>query len=106
MYLMAAIPAFVCSEPISLTSPVDYGGICNNQTINITSIPSVCVGHRRMQDRFPSWCYKVSDQSGCPGALACKGAEPVCVGKFGISELNLCDLVHTFKQPLIILKIY
>ena len=27
-----------------------------------------------------------------------QGAEPPCVGKFWISELNSCDLVHTFCQ--------
>ena len=38
------------------------------------------------------------DKSGGGGAEAngggCKGAEPLCVGKFCISELNLRDLVH------------
>ena len=33
-----------------------------------------------------------------PPGGGCKGAEPPCVGKFWISELNSRDLVHTFCQ--------
>ena len=52
--------------------------------------------HRQIQDRFPPGCCKVSDPSG-----GCKGAEPLCIGKFGISELNLYNLVHTFDNSIL-----
>ena len=41
--------------------------------------------------------YKRGFQGAGPLA-GVQGAEPPCVGKFWISELNSCDLVHTFCQ--------
>ena len=61
--------------------------------------------HRRIQDCFPPGCCKVSEKNGDPGGWppggGCKGAEPPCIGKFCISELNLRNLVHTFYQHYI-----
>ena len=44
---------------------------------------------------------KLLTNDGVPGAgplAGVQGAEPPCVGKFWISELNSRDLVHTFCQ--------
>ena len=43
---------------------------------------------------------KTGIQGLSPGG-GCKGAEPPCLGKFCISELNSRDLVHTFYQHYI-----
>ena len=44
---------------------------------------------------------KTGVQGAGPLAGGCKGAEPPCVGKFCISELNSRDLVHTHYQHYI-----
>ena len=43
---------------------------------------------------------KTGIQGLSPGG-GCKGAEPPCLGKFCISDLNSRDLVHTFYQHYI-----
>ena len=80
------------------------GKAMTRNCVNITVI------HRRIQDCFPPGTVKLVTKVGVQGAEppggGCKGVEPLCVGNFGISELNLRNLVHTFDNSMLSILLF